>query len=519
MKQKFFYVLICLTSFVFIAGSFSKNPIPEELFRVAKEHQEDGRYFEALSFYRDLLMNKWPQRLSVILFKNVGDIYYEFLEDDTKALACYEQLLEKFPQKSFMPTIHHRVAKISFRQGKRQKAIFHYKYIFASFPDYYRDNQLHAEIEKQERGEELLEEILLSIERSFPQYIRVLLQEACEQVQLSSEEGLEIFGLKSFARFKISPNEKIQCEIRNDKIYIRNVGLFKSPLGIKPIDKGCISFNGKSYRGHLRIYVKEEKLFIVNLAELEEYLYGVLPHEVPSSWPLSALKAQAIAARTYALYHMAKREHELFDVFSTTASQVYGGKDRERTSTRRAVDETRGLVLCNDNKIILALYHANSGGETEPSETVWGRRYVYLNGQKDEFSKYLPGASWDKLLSGDEISRRLMHFGFSEQIIEEIVPVERSNSGRITKLKIVLGDETLLLSGNSFRLMINPGKVKSANFSIEKKGRKFLFKGTGYGHGVGMSQWGAYQMAKKGYDYDRILKFYYPEVQIVPIGS
>ncbi len=235
------------------------------------------------------------------------------------------------------------------------------------------------------------------------------------------------------------------------------------------------------------------------------------------SWPPEALKAQAVAARTYALYHMLLRRSDAYDVLSTTSSQVYGGSEKDYPSVRSAVDATRGLVLAEGGRLALTLFHANSGGMTESCENIWGGRLAYLSSVEDPFSKNRPGDAWEKTLTAEEITAACVQFGIAAGAVQEIAPVERSASGRIQKLKVVTDSQTFFLSGNSFRLIVGPGKIKGANFEVQKQKGRFVFNGHGYGHGAGMSQWGANAMAKKGSDYRAILGLYYPGAQIVRI--
>jgi stage II sporulation protein D len=256
---------------------------------------------------------------------------------------------------------------------------------------------------------------------------------------------------------------------------------------------------------------------VVNHIPLENYLCGVLPREMAPSWPPEALKAQAVAARTYALYHMLLRRTDAYDVLSTTSSQVYGGSEKDYPSVRSAVEATRGLVLAEGGRLALTLFHANSGGMTESCENIWGGRLSYLSSVEDPFSKNRPGDAWEKTLTAEEITAGCVQFGIAAGAVQELAPVERSASGRIQKLKVVTDSQTFFLSGNSFRLIAGPGKIKGAHFEVQKKKGRFVFNGHGYGHGAGMSQWGANAMAKKGFDYRAILGLYYPGGQIVRI--
>lgn len=501
--------LSCVAFLILLFSSLTSSNTLDLLLQQAESYKAKGRYLEALSFYNDIYMNKWSQEFSVPLYMGLAGLYYGYLGNADKALKLYRTILQKLPDDPRLAPVYHNSAKIYFKKGEREQALKYYGDVLAKFPDYFEKNNLNAELEALEKGGSLRDDVILSVERPFPNYIRVLVQETAEPLTISSQGGLGLYCPSSSFFRKIPARKAVRLGLRNGNIYLEGSKSFNGPVRIKAVEQAPIKINGRSYRGFLRVYGRDGRLLVVNHVGLEEYLYGVLPLEISPSWPEPALKAQAVAARTYALYHMAKRENEIYDVFSTTSSQVFGGKDAERRATVKAVDMTRGLVLGYDKKIALTLYHANSGGETEKAENVWGSPLPYLSSIRDEFSMNKPGFDWEKNIALDELQQRMQQFGLPAGALQAIEPLERAVSGRIKKLKISQADQSFYLSGNSFRLIVGPGKVKSANFEVRRKKNKFVFKGKGYGHGVGMSQWGAYGMAKAGYDYKKILQFYY----------
>jgi stage II sporulation protein D len=278
--------------------------------------------------------------------------------------------------------------------------------------------------------------------------------------------------------------------------------------------KDRLQVNGRWYRSRVSARAENGRVLVVNHVGLEQYLYGVLPRETYVSWPEAALQAQAVAARTYALYHMLVRLGYSYDVLSTTASQVYGGLDGEHPATNRAVDATRDVVLFNGRQLVLALYHANSGGVVEAVEDVWGARLPYLRRVVDTPSLQGRGALWTCSLSASEVVERLVNYGVACETIDSIQPVKRSGSGRVEQVALTGQGASLVISGNSLRLMLGPSVVKSTRFIVEKADKSFVFSGTGYGHGVGMSQWGAYAIAKNKDDYQSILAHYYPGAEL-----
>jgi stage II sporulation protein D len=356
----------------------------------------------------------------------------------------------------------------------------------------------------------------LAVEQSMPEYIRVLVADSAAPLRISSAGVLKITADNNGTTITTVSDIAFAAD-NSSSIIMNGAAQLPGTLRVAPADGQSVAIDGKTYRGLLMITAEKQRLLAVNHVPLEEYLCGVLPREMAPSWPLEALKAQAVAARTYALYHMLVRRSAAYDVLSTTSSQVYGGSQQDYPAIRSAVDATRGLVLAEGGRLALTLFHANSGGRTESLEDIWGGRLSYLSSVDDPFSKNYSGDTWEKTLSAEEIASACAQFGIAADKVKEIVPIERSASGRIKKLKVVADSQTFFLSGNSFRLIVGPGKVKGTNFAVQKEKAEFVFKGTGYGHGAGMSQWGAYGMSKKGHDFTAILGHYYPGAQTVRI--
>jgi stage II sporulation protein D len=231
-------------------------------------------------------------------------------------------------------------------------------------------------------------------------------------------------------------------------------------------------------------------------------------------WPSEALKSQAVAARTYALYQKEKNRDKDYDVYASTSSQVYGGFGVEKETTTRAVNDTRGKVLRHRGNLILAYFHANSGGVTEDAKNVWTADVPYLKSIRDDFSAQAPNTHWNKYVDLVSISQSLRAKGVDVDTIVELIPTAISPSGRVRNIRIRHNRGQTTLSGNHFRIKVDPKLIKSTLFTIRRSGNGISFYGKGYGHGVGMSQWGAYQMAKAGHPYTNILRYYYSGVEI-----
>ncbi|HIE12463.1 MAG TPA: SpoIID/LytB domain-containing protein [Desulfotomaculum sp.] len=290
-----------------------------------------------------------------------------------------------------------------------------------------------------------------------------------------------------------------------------------------------LTVNGISrhYRGNLTIRLNEGRLLLVNELPLEEYLYGVVPCEMPPLWPAEALKAQAVAARSYALYAIKYGGGVFYDVLATQASQVYRGLDAECTATTDAVDQTRGLVLVKNDRIVPAYFHSSDGGYTEDSEDVWRAYVSSIRGKPDPYDRHPenPHYDWSIRYSVYELAAHLSLKEYPLSVVTEIYEIEKTRVGSKTKKVRVRGlDESgqrqEYLLGNAdlvrvaFRLKAPPVYMKKEYDEETGALTAVTFTGSGWGHGLGMSQWGARTMAEKGLDYSDILNFYYAGVKI-----
>ncbi len=274
----------------------------------------------------------------------------------------------------------------------------------------------------------------------------------------------------------------------------------------------------KRYSGKLNIFLLDSEILVVNVLKIEKYLSSVVGSEMPTKWPIEALKAQAIASRTYALK---QKGNNLFDIDSTQKNQVYNGLESRTYKTTRAVKSTRSLVLTHNNKLINALFHSSSGGMTENSQDVWKNKYPYLTSVKD-FDKKNPNFRWQKKFSSKELTNLFPKIGGLKNI--EILDITRT--GRVKNVKLFGDYGSDKMSGVDLRKRLGL-KSNFARFKFFEEEPKNTFPikqglivfGQGSGHGVGMSQWGAKYMASKGLKAEKILKHFYRGVQIKPFRN
>lgn len=273
---------------------------------------------------------------------------------------------------------------------------------------------------------------------------------------------------------------------------------------------GMLKINGKAFRGTAEIHPAEKGLLVVNELLLEDYLAGLINSEISSAWPIEAVKAQAVIARTYALNRKQARKQALYHLESTVMDQVYEGARVEDSRATRAVAETAGEVLIYDNAIIQAFYHSNCGGKTEASENVWGVALPYMKGVDCKYCLSTPSSSWNLKINLRELEEKIRLAGFKIANIVDIKAGNLNSRGRLANVAVISQRGTLMISGDQFRKAIGYGVVKSTNLTIKNINGEVEFNGSGNGHGVGLCQWGAKQRALDGFNYVEILSYYYP---------
>jgi len=306
---------------------------------------------------------------------------------------------------------------------------------------------------------------------------------------------------------------------------------------------GPLMLEGKPYRGELLLYLSSGRLCAVDVVDLESYLRAVVPVELGSLTPATfeAVKAQAVAARSYTLSSYGHAPDRGFDVFDSVEDQVYGGMAVERPVCSQAVDETRGVVAVYNGRPIRAYYCSTCGGHTASPDEVWGQAPVpYLHGVRDEtdkvsrpFCRASPFYQWSEQWSGREfesmLARSLPRMK-PEWSAARLGPLRamsirgRSSSNRVACLRLEFRHGLVELNGDEIRWALRrPGSgeaLRSALLtSLEcrlRRGRidRVRIQGQGYGHGVGMCQFGAIGMAQAGYSCEQILRFYYQGAQL-----
>ncbi|HNR66532.1 MAG TPA: SpoIID/LytB domain-containing protein [bacterium] len=319
----------------------------------------------------------------------------------------------------------------------------------------------------------------------------------------------------------------------------------------------------RTFRGEIEVMIDGRgKLTVVNVLPLEEYLRGVVPQEMSSTFALEALKGQAVVARTFAVYHFSQRHTDAeFDYCADVHCQAYSGMEKESPETDRAVAETRGMVLTLDGKVCLTPFSAICGGHTEEVSAIWqGEPHSHLIGRFDVPEDRVPRTldlsqeshiaqwittpvqvfcnvdlvsdksvaeysrnyfRWQERLECKELENRIRHeTGVDIGTLLEIRPLRRSVSGRLIEIELI-GNQNRLRVENELKIrrLLSEKTLYSSCFVVEPEGNAqaptaFLLKGAGWGHGVGMCQIGAAVMAEQGYTLKQILAHYYPGARI-----
>ncbi len=293
----------------------------------------------------------------------------------------------------------------------------------------------------------------------------------------------------------------------------------------------------RGYRGRLQVLMGGSGLRAINHVGLESYLPSVVGSEMPASWPQAALRAQAVAARTYALRQ--RKPAQPFDLSATVTSQVYKGVEAETVSTRQAVASTRGQVLMYGTSLANAVFHSSSGGATENSGDLWSQQLPYLVSVPD-FDQASPVQAWQQRLEPDQLQQAFVEIGGAQRI--DVLAT--TGSGRVRQARVIGPAGTLVLTGAQLRSRLG---LRSTMVRFEVVASELaalpplpelpdqdpvggsalqgtlpppslLAVGRGYGHGVGMSQWGALGLAQKGQSYEQILGHYYRGTELRPFS-
>nr|MBN2276657.1 SpoIID/LytB domain-containing protein [candidate division Zixibacteria bacterium] len=375
-------------------------------------------------------------------------------------------------------------------------------------------------------------------------FVRILLNDSRPEFTISGNHAISLECIRDDRSVVYYASKPITVSQDNGLITISmrtgRIGDRYNEIIVTPRDKnGLLEYDRKSYRGMFKIMTRGVNLQIVNYVHMDDYLKGVVPPEIGNVGEdeYEAIKAQAVAARTYSMSHLAQYPDKPYDMKSDVSDQVYNGVEVEKEIVSKAIDDTRGCVIKYRDKLINAYYHSTCGGNTDDIDEVWDKpSEPYLRAVADSgycsWSKYY---HWRESYTARQLQMRIEHYLSSDRgreihigDITDMYVKGRTAGGRVAELTVQATDGSYTFGADRLRWVFlrssNPELIlQSARFEIETKHdangllTRADFIGGGYGHGVGMCQCGAIGMARQGKKFDQILKFYYTSVDITKI--
>jgi stage II sporulation protein D len=286
-----------------------------------------------------------------------------------------------------------------------------------------------------------------------------------------------------------------------------------------PTGSGPWRVGSRIVRGEIIVQARRQRIEVLNRIGIEDYVASTVGGEMSSSWPTEALRAQAVAARTYVLYEANRHRDQAWDVRATTVSQVYRGVEAETTETRGATKATSGQFLSYRGQPILAVFHSTAGGRTATAGEVWGEDLPYLQIVEVEDEDDAPHTYWRTAIRRDAMAEILEAADVSVGELQGVSIDARTPSGRVKSLAVTGSTGNSQLRGSQLRRLLGGMALRSTLFEIRESADEFVFVGSGHGHGVGMSQWGARAMARHGASYKRILARFYPGARLEKLAS
>jgi len=281
-----------------------------------------------------------------------------------------------------------------------------------------------------------------------------------------------------------------------------------------------IRLNGREYASPIDLLRNGPGIAVVSEVPLEEYIAGVIRAETGERWPFEALRAQAVVSRTYAAYHRQLNAGKPYHIVASTAHQQFAGRVAATSPIWGAVQETQGQVLRLDGQLFPAFYHTECGGYTEDPRTVFAARNMpALQGVVCPFSAGSPHFAWTADVRLADLTEALRRAGVDVGPVTGIDVNERTPSLRATGVTIRGTRGSTSLRGNDFRRIVGYDTIKSTLFAVATDGQVARFAGRGYGHGVGLCQWGSRGMAEQGFTMAQILAFYYPGTTLGPLDA
>ncbi len=355
--------------------------------------------------------------------------------------------------------------------------------------------------------------------------IRVRLHSNLKKVSI---KGLELrFFEQGFARrghAEVKGFTRWQVKCRSGYLWVRSskkrTFVFHSPMKISS-QTGLVKVKNQLFRNEIWIHSKGKKCDVINRVSIEKYLVGLINSEFSSSWNIESVKAQAIAARSYAYVKIKNSTKRHFDVEASSKDQVYEGFSKEDQRAKKILRDTRGMILSLGGKSVFkAFYHSTCGGQTELPERVWGRRVPGYQRVRCPYCRSSPRYRWQLEINQKDLIAKLKLKSKGIKILRIESGRERI-AGRTSKIRLLIQkgkkNQWIEYDGTDFRSKLNPAELRSTAFWVKRSKKGWILSGRGNGHGVGLCQWGAKVMGEKGFKMNRILAHYYPQAIIKKI--
>lgn len=370
--------------------------------------------------------------------------------------------------------------------------------------------------------------------------VRIGLLTDASRVSLDSDLGLVIVDPDEGELVRVAAGTALRGSTRGSGIALDGGGerVTRRVLLVEPVEGGVITVDGKWYRGRMELRRSGERFQVINHIDLESYLLGVIRGEMGtrSANEFEALKAQAVAARTYTLRNLGRWSDQGFDLVAGVGAQVYLGSDRDDPLISDAVAATHGEVLQYDGVLIDAFYSSTCGGHTEDGVAAFvGASRPYLRSVSDlapdgtAYCSISPRFTWRESWNAEQLTTILRRTLAAEKLprarandLRDLRPAARTASGRVAALDLVGSGGSTAVQGQSIRRVLSPEPgtwLRSTDFTIKvsrsgSRIERVTVEGRGNGHGVGMCQWGAIGRARAGQDYATILMSYFPGTEL-----
>ena len=359
--------------------------------------------------------------------------------------------------------------------------------------------------------------LCLAFSAANAQTVRVLLAEHLKNAQIKNSGKVYVYALHSQKKYKVSKPETLNIQMEGEGELRLGALRHTGTLVIEPDKDITLTFQKNTYTGKLYAVPKGKTFQLIEYADMENYLLGVLPYEMSPSWPLEALKAQAVAARTYTLMELQRPKKASFDLYSDVRSQMYKGSGKIYDSVRQAVTSTKGQILTFKGKPFYTYYHANCGGGTDDAKSWTGAKgdtIKPLRGAACSYDNASKSYTWTRKVPQKSINNFVNKNGLKGSV-KKIKIGQKSPSKRAETLIFTTNGGKKELSCPKFRLAVGSSVLRSCKITdINKSAGGFTFSGRGYGHGVGLCQDGAKGMAEAGKSYKKILANYFPSSDI-----